>query len=201
MTGVQTCALPISPFALASAAGRAPARRTLAVTEAGLVPLYSHWQTIDALGLNDGEIARRRIDAARLERERPDVLLVHRSFPMIPRPTAEELQGYVTHAVVVLLDYARANGFVLARAWGTSPGDTHAYLVRPDAQGAAALVEAIRSARYACLGVGNGEVGLSGTLRRLIRALRGTDGPPPPCVDWSSTPAAGSQTTTDSPHR
>ena len=54
----------------------------LAVTEAGLVPLNSGWRTLDLWGLNDEQIAHNGLDAKRLVRADPAIVLMHE----YPRP-------------------------------------------------------------------------------------------------------------------
>lgn len=170
----------------AAASPRQPMTRTMAVTEAGLVPFYSRWRAVDALGFNDADVARRRIDAARLDRERPDVLLVHRVLPLDARPDPGTLDDRTAHAGEVLFSYARARGYVLVRAWGAHADDTQAYLVRSGAPDAADIVRAIRLTPHPCRVVSRGEVGLYGSIRRLTNFVRGVGEPAPRCVDWSA---------------
>ena len=58
---------------------------TMAVTEAGALPLYSDWNTVDIIGLNDSYIAHhhQQINDAYLDRTHPELIMVHidRSIP------------------------------------------------------------------------------------------------------------------------
>ncbi|HZP81914.1 MAG TPA: hypothetical protein VFB21_09775, partial [Chthonomonadaceae bacterium] len=58
---------------------RAYAGRTygLMVSEAGVLPFYSRWRTLDAHGLNDPEIAHHGLTWDRIDRFRPDVVEFH----------------------------------------------------------------------------------------------------------------------------
>jgi arabinofuranosyltransferase len=53
---------------------------TLVTTEAGLLPLYSGWRSIDAWGLNDPEIARNGIDTSALAKDLPAVIMFQAYF-------------------------------------------------------------------------------------------------------------------------
>jgi len=120
----------------------------LATTEAGLLPLYSTWRTLDAWGLNDPWIARHgRITEVYLDRFRPEVIMFHAYFsPLVPAPEPSDPWSGM---VGTLKSYAERNGYILAAALGTSPFDTHHYYVRADFPESAEIVEKIRGIDYA----------------------------------------------------
>ena len=119
---------------------------TLATTEAGLLPLYSRWRAIDAWGLNDFEIARGGLSAARLDRERPALIVYHANLsPMVPGPLGGDDWSRM---VATLKSYAEGHGYVLAAVYGHNPFDTLTYFVRPDVADAPAIVAGIRGIDY-----------------------------------------------------
>ena len=91
---------------------------TIAVSEAGLVPLYSGWRAIDAWGLNDRQIAREGSLIAGSPRSGSaggDFL--SRVFsPWVPPPSRPEAWDEMT---VQLDEYARAEGYHLAAVFST----------------------------------------------------------------------------------
>jgi arabinofuranosyltransferase len=127
-------------------AGLAPRGYTLVTTEAGLLPLYSGWRSVDAWGLNDIEIARAGLSEARLERERPALIVFHAGFsPLVPAAPGDDSWS---RTLRTLQDYAARRGYLLAAAFGHDPFETHYYLVRPDCPDAPRIVEAVRGADY-----------------------------------------------------
>jgi hypothetical protein len=125
---------------------------TIAVTEAGLLPLYSGWRSVDAWGLNDAWIARHGVITPEyLERKRPDVIMFHAYYsPEVERGRGEgKGLGPGWHRMVVTLhDHAEAHGFELAAVFGRHPYETHYYYVRRGLPGGAALVDVIRGQEY-----------------------------------------------------
>ncbi len=96
--------------------------RTLATSEAGLVPLRSSWRTIDTWGLNDQHIAHHGLDAAYLEANRPAVIMLHcypggdidglRMDPLLGGQRWHDMSATV-------IRYATQHGYRLAAAFGT----------------------------------------------------------------------------------
>jgi arabinofuranosyltransferase len=129
--GREAVALALSPF---------KQNRTLATTEAGLLPLYSGWKAIDLWGLNDKHIAHNGLDETYLNDVSPDVILVH-YFPSSP------LVGW-NDMTTTTLSWAKANGYITAAAFGppTDSSDLHLYLVKREL-GALDLMNAIRSVK------------------------------------------------------
>lgn len=126
---------------------------TLAVTEAGLLPLYSGWRTIDLWGLNDAEIAHAGgLTEEYLRANAPDVVLYHSfSSPIQPEQGRETLRGW-NRMVSLLEKYVKENDYVLAAAYGSGTSESHWYFVRRGIEHEAAIVKAIRAVRYDWLG-------------------------------------------------
>jgi hypothetical protein len=108
----------------------------MAVTEAGLLPLYSGWRAVDAWGLNDRYIARYgTVTDTYLDRYRPEVIVFHAYFsPGMPESGDKvERRGFGKpwHEMVTALKrYAERRGYRLAAVFGRDPFDTHYYYVR-----------------------------------------------------------------------
>jgi hypothetical protein len=126
----------------------------LATTEAGLLPLYSTWRTVDAWGLNDAFIAHHGgVSAAYLDRYRPEVIVFHAYFsPRTPQegPRIENRSlGPAWYRMVKTLQrYAQDRGYVLAAVFGRDAWDTHWYFVRPGFPHADEIVARIRGLDY-----------------------------------------------------
>ena len=127
---------------------------TLATTEAGLLPLYSGWRTIDAWGLNDRRIARTgSIDAEYLDRYHPEVILMHAYFsPGVrdddPRVVHRALGPRWYQMVRTLKDYAEAHDYTLAACFGRNEWDTHYYYVRRGFARSGEIVARLRGLDY-----------------------------------------------------
>jgi arabinofuranosyltransferase len=120
---------------------------TLATSEAGLLPLYSRWRTVDTWGLNDPWIAHHGgVTEGYLDQNRPELLVFHAYFS--PRSPQEDREGAWTDMVTLLSRWAQERGYVLAACFGDSPHDTHWYYVRPDFPDAEAIVRRIRETPY-----------------------------------------------------
>jgi hypothetical protein len=132
----------------------APRGYSMAVTEAGLLPLYSGWRAVDAWGLNDRYIARYgTITDAYLDRYRPELIVFHAYFsPGMPE-SGEKVErrgfGKPWHDMVTALKtYAERRGYRLAAVWGRDPWDTHYYYVRPGFPDANEIARRIARTRY-----------------------------------------------------
>jgi arabinofuranosyltransferase len=130
---------------------------TLATTEAGVLPLYSHWRTIDTWGLNDPWIVHNGgITEAYLARCKPEVIMFHASFsPIVPQQKVAWFGvGWLDEAwysmVATLKNYAEKNKYVLVADFGESPYDTHYYYVRSDFAESAEIARKIRSMNLVC---------------------------------------------------
>ncbi len=128
---------------------------TMAVTEAGALPLYSQWNTIDALGLNDAYVAHhhQRLDDAYLDRTHPELIMVHvdRSMPSeylpggLAAPPADDDPRYNAE---FLNFYASTHGYTLAATWGADQCNLHLYWLLPGFADYATVLSAIRDHTY-----------------------------------------------------
>lgn len=126
---------------------------TLATTEAGLLPLYSGWRTIDAWGLNDKWIAHNngRITAEYLAQNNPEIIMFHAYYSPIAALTGpnKNLEGDDwVDMTLTMQAYAEANDYVLAAAYGVIPFHAHYYYIRPDFPESVEIIERIRSMDY-----------------------------------------------------
>ena len=120
----------------------------LATSEAGLLPLYSQWRTIDTWGLNDPWIAHHGgITGEYLGRFQPHLIVFHAYFPPLQAPSDAPEDRWL-QMTLRLREYAEQNGYTLAAVYGNSPGDTHYYYVYPDFEDHLELVERIRGLKY-----------------------------------------------------
>jgi hypothetical protein len=110
---------------------------TMAVTEAGALPLYSRWNAVDIFGLNDAYIAHhhQQIDATYLDRVHPEIIMTHidRSFPeeFVPGGLAHVPQPGLAYSAEFANYYAVTHGYALAAAWGPDQCTLHLYWLRP----------------------------------------------------------------------
>jgi len=136
---------------------------TLAVTEAGALPLFSGWRAIDGLGLNDAYIAHHGglVSEPYLDRVHPDVILVHvddaapRDEYLTELFGGPPVPGSPWENFEILLHYARTHAYTLEAAYGSSPCNLHMYWVRPGFADKDAFVHALRDSPYIFLD--NGE--------------------------------------------
>ncbi len=121
---------------------------TMATSEAGLLPLYSGWRSIDTWGLNDKWIAHNgRITADYLAQNNPEIIMFHAYYsPMVP---LEDANGDAWNEMTLTLQaYAEANDYELAAAYGVIPFNTHYYYVRRDFPDSAAIIKQIQETDY-----------------------------------------------------
>jgi len=125
---------------------------TLAVSEAGLLPLYSEWRALDTWGLNDPWIAHHGgITHDYLAKQNPEVISFHAYFsPLVPPAVNTEWDAMV----VKLKDYAERRGYILAAVYGETPFDTQHFYVRPDFADAAGIIRRIRATPYIQMSTG-----------------------------------------------
>jgi hypothetical protein len=124
---------------------------TLATSEAGLLPLYSGWRSVDAWGLNDAWIARHGLVSEEyLDRYRPEVIAFHAPFtPALPPDATDAAERGLgrdwLRMVEVLKTYAERRGYRFVAAFGRDAYDAHYYYVRrgfPDSDAIAARIRA-----------------------------------------------------------
>jgi hypothetical protein len=125
----------------------------LVTTEAGLLPLYSTWRTLDAWGLNDPIVARGGLSPEYLDRYGPEVIVFHAYFsPAVPA-SGERVQNRSLgprwyQIVMTLKSYAEHNGYVLAACFGRNAYDTHYYYVRSGFPESAEIARRLRALDY-----------------------------------------------------
>jgi hypothetical protein len=144
--GMRTFALRLQPLAARG--------YTMAVTEAGALPLYSQWNAIDALGLNDAWIAHHHyLDRDYLDRTHPELIMVHidSNFPGEFAPgglTHLPTERNVFYNAEFLNYYAASHGYTLAAIWGSDPCNLHLYWVQPNIPDYDTLLSDIRDHPY-----------------------------------------------------
>lgn len=122
----------------------------IATTEAGLIPYYSGWDSIDTWGLNDQFIAHNgSITVEYLDLYKPHIIMFHDYYsPLVPpKLTEANLAQRWFSMTISLKTYAEENGYVLAAVFGDSPYDTHYFYVRSDFEDSANLIERISEFR------------------------------------------------------
>jgi hypothetical protein len=151
--GMRAFALRLQPLAARG--------YTMAVTEAGALPLYSQWNTIDALGLNDAYIAHHHyLDRDYLDRTHPELIMVHidSAFPGEFAPdglTHLPTDRNVFYNAEFLNYYAASHGYTLAAIWGAGPCNLHLYWLQPNIPDYDTLLSDIRDHPYYFLDNGN----------------------------------------------
>lgn len=120
----------------------------LAVTEAGLLPFYSGWKSIDTWGLNDSWIAHNGlITEEYLDKYRPAVIMFHARYtPLTPVRRVNRWD----EMVAILHNYARSRNYTLAAVYTDTPysNSAHWYYVRSDLEETEALIRCIREVNY-----------------------------------------------------
>lgn len=127
-----------------------PGDHTVAVTNAGQIPLVSGWDAIDVWGLNDHSIAIDGLTPEFLDRSRPEVIQFDAGFTPLTKGDMETPLPW-HKAMKVLEEYAESRGYVLAACFGRSPFGGHYYYVRPDFPESEEIVRRIRALDYRLL--------------------------------------------------
>jgi arabinofuranosyltransferase len=133
---------------------------TMAVTEAGDLPLYSEWKAIDEGGFNDVFIARNKglVTEEYLDRYKPEIIMyrvmgIYHSVNEVraqilgvvpPEGTNDRL----TLNDITMREYAVKHGYLQAAIWGGQYCDYHVFWVKPDMEDTNAIVSAIRDYPY-----------------------------------------------------
>jgi hypothetical protein len=124
---------------------------TLVTTEAGLLPFYSDWTSVDAWGLNDSWIAQHgMVTPEYLDRYHPDVIMFH-AYVTPETRIRESGKGLgpewerMTH---VLERYAHENGYRLAAVYEKNRTESHYYYVRRGLLDEASIVAAVHIPDY-----------------------------------------------------
>ncbi|MCB9235503.1 MAG: hypothetical protein H6581_27855 [Bacteroidia bacterium] len=134
---------------------------TLATTEAGILPLYSGWRTLDTWGLNDPRIvAEGGLTEAYLSERNPQVILVHDWRPPWepPSPPTDDWDRMCQTLHAFALDH----DYHLAACYGAKPDNVHYYYVQRGFADEEAILEGIREVEYEWAGEG----GLARDFRR-----------------------------------
>jgi hypothetical protein len=118
---------------------------TLAVTEAGLLPLYSGWNAIDTWGLNDAWIAKHgSVTPDYLDRYRPEVVMFHANYSPETRVARGRLGPAWDDMLRTLRSYAEDRDYELAAVFSRNRAESHYYYVRRGFLDHDAIVAAIR---------------------------------------------------------
>jgi arabinofuranosyltransferase len=131
-----------------------PRNYALATSEAGLLPLYSTWRTVDTWGLNDAFVAHHgSVTEEYLDRYRPEVIVFHAYFSPETPQSGPRVEGRSMgpawyRMVMTLKTYAEKNDYVLAAVYGRDAWDTHYYYVRSGFADSQAIVDRLRSLDY-----------------------------------------------------
>lgn len=114
---------------------------TLTTTEAGVIPYFSTWRSIDAYGLNDAEIVHNPhgLTEAYLDANHPALLIFHLALDGVDQKEFEAAwkgeapgQKDLRHQMQVTSHYALTHGYTLAARWGEFPCNSIVYYVRND---------------------------------------------------------------------
>lgn len=119
---------------------------SMLVTEAGYLPYYSGWRTIDALGLNNRFIAEEGLDEDYLDSIRPDIVMFHAFFPFYHEELGGRGMGRTGYNRLVqkMYSYARSRDYELASIIIIDDGyNVYWYWVRKSNPDRASLVRAV----------------------------------------------------------
>lgn len=127
---------------------------TMAVSEAGALPFYSHWRTVDTWGLNDQWIAHNGgVTSEYLDQWGPELIMFHGFFSEASQELGVDgsdnnFRHSWNEMAYVVYAYARGNGYILAADYGVSPYDSYYFYVKPDFADSQEIVDAIRDMVY-----------------------------------------------------
>ncbi len=104
---------------------------TIATTEAGLLPLYSEWRTIDTWGLNDAWIAHNGgITQDYLSKNMPELIIWHESpSTKAMLSSKRKIESAWVKMIFELKKFVNNNNYKLIAVFGVSPHDTHYYYI------------------------------------------------------------------------
>lgn len=109
---------------------------TLVASEAGWIPYFSRWRTIDPFGLTDEHIAHQGLSFDYLDAAQPAIIMYHDVAKPNPPRWAE--------MVTLLKNYAQTRGYELAAIIERKgPTDVHIYYINPGNPDAEDLLRAI----------------------------------------------------------
>lgn len=128
---------------------------SIAVTEAGLLPLYSGWRALDTWGLNDQWIAHHGgITRDYLDQYEPEIIMWHGYDSPITEHWAGDTKDQWYTMVRVLEGYVKEKNYLLAAVFGDSPYDTHYYYVKPNFKDSDEIIEKLQNIDYIWYGTG-----------------------------------------------
>jgi hypothetical protein len=125
----------------------------LATTEAGLLPYYSRWNSLDMWGLNDQWIAHNHgiVTEEYLDRWHPHVVVSHAYFAVGTDPSGNSqfAADPWNRMTITVKHYVDERGYRLAAAFGASSTNLYYYYVRSDFTDSEAIAHdiAIQAAR------------------------------------------------------
>jgi arabinofuranosyltransferase len=140
---------------------------TLATTEAGRLPYFSKWRTLDTYGLNDPTVATGGFDYAYWREQSPDVVMIHPStgWDIYSAPTPANVEQGNRRSVMEFM--RRDGGWELIavvprqlRRGGDRPGDYNLYFIRatsPDLEALRQEMTSIEGVKYAAIPPGVAE--------------------------------------------
>ena len=147
---------------------------TLASTEAGLLPLYSRWRTIDTWGLNDQWIAHNgTITEQYFEAIQPEVIMFHALCSPIVECNDTDWPWHET--VKTSMHFAEKNGYILAAVFGETPYNTHYYYVKPNFEDSDKIVTEIRNLPYFWFSSGQLAVNFAQLTKRTASGKNSTN--------------------------
>lgn len=101
----------------------------MAVTEAGNLPYFSGWTSLDTWGLNHAQVAHEGISSDILEAYQPALILVHDYGS--PGTERLVLDSAWTRMVDTVTAYALSHQYELVACYGSYPASTHYYYLDP----------------------------------------------------------------------
>lgn len=127
---------------------------TMAVSEAGALPFYSRWRSVDTWGLNDQWIAHNGVVTPEyLDQWDPEVLMFHSFFSEASLELGQDgasnaFQRHWNEMAYVLHQYAIDRGYILVADYGVSIFDTYYYYVKRDFPDSQEIINAIQDMTY-----------------------------------------------------
>ena len=130
---------------------------TIVATEAGVIPYFSHWRSIDGWGLNDAEIVHNPagLTDAYLDQNHPAIIMFYLE-PLFP--TMEEFNEVwrgdaprrkdISQLLNEMSHYAVTHDYELAARWGASPCNVNIWYVKRGLPETQQMVDLIRTTPY-----------------------------------------------------
>lgn len=127
---------------------------SILLSEAGLLPLYSEWNVIDAWGLNNQWIAHHGpITEGYIENFKPEIIMFHAFFSPLIEPNLSYLKDNEMKEewflmTLTLNEYAETNNYSLSASFGISPYDTHYYYIMRNFTDSTEIFNLIKNISY-----------------------------------------------------